>query len=318
METNDLFTIRAGDLSRIAGHACHVADSGTIVLSGNFTIKCNKFAVGPATPADTFYWVSPPSDATRNLYYVQLSGGSKVAVRLTTPAEIWPDGGTTVEGATIVGRWPTVYVGASRAMLAFPEALSCATPDASIAPNPAWVQTAPVIGQPGCLIGRGTKLATVAGVAGWNLLVNIAAVPTYAQGTPVYVELQVAPPNGDGTFYPNNPTYFAFRANDLPATGIAGAPGLGVKLGDLMPLTGTMPLCFMIDHTTTAIGFWLPTAEEAAPGAGNIYMAVSAAVYTLLGKRRSPLGGFSMLPPGVVPATIPSAFFCEQEVRLGT
>jgi len=313
---NAPFTVSPGRLEDAIGHACHVANEGQIVVNGSFAIKCSKFSIGPVTPAEGIIWTSPPSDNTRSLFMITLSGGSSVLLTLSAPAEIWPHGGNLPAGSsTIVGTYPFVKVGPSRAMFAFPEALSCATrTDAVPSGTQKWIQTVPVAGQPGCLLGRANKLATAQGINAYNSLV----VPATPQ--PVYVMLTIAPPalpSADGTAYPCNPIYFAFRATDLLPPAVMGAPGFGVKMGDLMALTGTMPLVFCIDHLVSNVGFWLPTAEEVTPGVGNVYMAISMAVYTLEAKRLLPMGGLSLVPPGVAPATIPSQFFCEQEVRLG-
>jgi hypothetical protein len=88
-------------------------------------------------------------------------------------------------------------------------------------------------------------------------------------------------------------------------------------MGDLAPLSGTAPLIFCIDHIVTTVGIWMPTIEVACVGGANTFSAINIGVWTLIGSRAVPFGGYSSLPPGFAPSVMPATFFMEKEVRLG-
>jgi hypothetical protein len=266
---------------------------------------------GPGQVFGTYVEVYDTSGVLQDVLVSSPATWMEVKVRDAQRVRLVPRGpalarfsGEAVSGLVAVSVQQPVRIGFSRASLVYPLNLCNLT-------NPTeaqqFVLTAPVTGSPcGGPISRGVKEADEPLADGYTALA--AGV-----NAPAYVLINIALPVGDGLSYPCNSYWFGFNASDLPPN----VPGTGIRLGDLSPLSGTAQFAAVIDHNVTDVGIWTAGLEVPCSGLVNMFAAINVAIWPLKGKRASVVGGYTCIPAGFAPASLPATFFLEQEVRNG-
>lgn len=278
---------RTANAAESFGHLTQFVDSCEVEVTGSAFLFGNDIRIG-ATNAplhtfgllrsalETWWYVDAPSALRYKLWY---SRPGLVATLVE---------GTPTTGTKVVGAVPLVRVGSSRAVQVLGEFPQCgiALPASALA----YLGVLPTVGIPGCHVAAGTKPASLKGVAGYTALFN-PGVPG-----PLYLTVTWQSPF-QGASLPQMPTpvYIYFRASDLLGTGLSGASGTAIRLGDLSLLTTPVSIAFAINHNVFEVGYFFPNAELEAnialPPAANSYGVLDVHASELLVPKSAPASG---------------------------